>query len=145
MKPALRLKHPDHPSYLRHRQQLWVQILLPMLLGTAVFVVAPAAVWAIRMGGGGNVGRWAAISTIWLLLPAMVAGAILLAILLVLIFMTGRIQEWIPRYSYSLQHFFARAAAGTRRGAEMVRKPVLAIRGLGSLAKNSLKRLRERV
>ena len=138
-------KGVDHPSYRDHRRQMWTQILLPVLIGAAAFVVGPIVAWLAAFGGGGDVGRWATISTMWLLLPVMIAGAILLLVLIALIFAAGKISGWILRYSYRAQRIAARAEWGTRRAAAMIQKPVLAVRELGSLARTGLQRLRERV
>lgn len=145
MKSAHALKAPDHPSYKTHRRQLWTQILIPVLIGAAVFLVAPVAAWISALGGTGNVSRWAAISTMWLLIPVMMAGLILLAVLAVAAYLAGKAGEILPRYSYPAQRFAARAAMGTGRAAEMIRRPVLAVRALGSMARARLLRLRERV
>ena len=138
-------KTSDHPSYRAHRRQVWAQILLPVLLGAAAVVVAPVAAWLAVFHGSGDVGRWAAISTMWVLLPVMMAGLILLVVLIVLIYLAGRIAGWIPRYSFGAQRFAARAADGTSRAAAMIRMPVLAVRGFGSRVKTGLQRLRERI
>ncbi|MFH1184646.1 MAG: hypothetical protein V1755_06355 [Chloroflexota bacterium] len=138
-------KITNHPSHRTHRRQVWTQILLPVLIGAAALVVGPLIAWLAVFDGGGDVGRWAAISTMWVLLPVMIAGAILLVVLIVLIFVAGRIAGWIPRYSLQAQRFAAQAAGGTRRAAAMIRTPVLAVRGFGSRVKTGLQRLRERI
>ena len=133
-----------HPSYKLHRRQVRTQILLPVLIGAFAFFVAPIAAWVAASGGSGDVGRWAAISTMWLLIPAMIAGMVLLVVLILLIYLTGMITGRIPRYSYQAQSIAARVAGGTQRATAMIRKPVLAFRALGSTAKAALRRLRER-
>jgi len=135
----------DHPSYRVHRHQVWAQILLPVLLGAVALVVAPLVAWLAVFDGGGELGRWAAMSTMWVLLPVMMAGLILLVVLIVMIFVAGRLSGWIPRYSFRAQRFAARAADGTSRAAAMIRRPVLAVRALRSRVRTSLQRLRERM
>jgi hypothetical protein len=123
------IKRPRHASYNAHRRQFWVQIMLPVL---------------VRLNGAGDVGRWAAISTMWLLWPMMIGLIVLLALLVTAIFLATRLGSWLPTYSLRAQKFASDAALGTRRGAEMVRKPVLAMRALGDAAKAGFRRLRER-
>jgi hypothetical protein len=135
----------DHLSYKAHRRQVGSQILLPVLIGVVVFVAGPIIAWLAAFGGAGDVGRWAEISTMWLLIPVMIGGAIQLAALVALIYGIGRVIGWIPQYSYRAQRIAARIQQGTRRGTEMIRRPVLAVRELGTLAKAGLLRLRERV
>lgn len=134
----------QHGSYKSHRRQVWTQILLPVLIGAAAFIVASIVAWVAALGGGGDVGRWAAISTMWLLIPAMIAGMVLLVVLIAFIYVTGMITGRIPRYSVQAQRIAARAAGGTKRAAAMIRSPALALRELGSTAKAALQRIRER-
>ena len=145
MKSPQSLKPPEHDSYQQHRRQLWAQILLPVLLGAAVFVVAPLVVWLTLMGGSGDLSRWSEIATMWLLIPAMIGGLIVLAVLIALSLLTNGIAGWIPRKTYRLQWMAARAAGGSRRAAEIIRRPVLAVKGVGSFIRNRVQRLRERV
>ena len=136
---------PQHPSYKAHRRQFWIQILLPVLIATLLLVIAPITVWITRMGAAGAVVRWAAISTMFLLIPVMIVLAIVFVVLVSAIYVSSRVGAWLPRYSLRAQKLAGSAAAGTRLGAEMVRKPVLAVRALGSLARSQFRRLRERV
>lgn len=137
-------KSPTHTSFRRHRRQVWSQILLPVILGAAALVAAPLAAWLTAMDGGGDVSRWAAISTMWVLIPVMLGALILLVAVVALAFLTARISGWIPTYSYRIQRSAARASGGTRRAAEMIRKPVLAIRAVGDLMKRRVRQLRGR-
>jgi hypothetical protein len=96
------------------------------------------------LNSAGDVGRWAAISTMWLLLPMMIGLVVLFAVLVTASFLAARLGSWLPTYSLRAQKFASNAAVQTRRGAEMVRRPVLAARALGNAAKTSFRRLRER-
>jgi hypothetical protein len=136
---------PEHASYRNHRRQVWWQIQLPVLLAALVLLVAPIVAWLTTMSGGGDVARWAAISTIWLLLPVMIFGLIILVALFGVIFVAARLAGWIPRYSHRAQQVARRIAGGTRRGMDMVRRPVLAVHELGALARAGFHRLRERM
>lgn len=138
-------KVPSHTSYRRHQRQVRIQILLPMILGAAALMAAPLAVWFTVMDAGGDVSRWAAISTMWLLIPVMIGALILLVAVSALAYLTARISGWIPAYSYRIQRIALRAQDGTRRATELIRKPVLAVRAIGDLMRRRVKRLRERV
>lgn len=138
-------KAPGHASYRRHRRQVWAQILLPVIIGALALMAAPVAAWLTAMDGGGDISRWAAVSTMWLLIPLMIGALILLVIVSALAFITARISGWIPTYSYRIQRIAVRAQAGTQRAAEMIRKPVLAVRAAGDLVRSRIQRLRERV
>ncbi len=65
----------DHLSYRLHRKQMWTQILLPIILTFLVFIAIIVLTSLATFRGNGDVGRWAAISTIWLVLPVMIAGS----------------------------------------------------------------------
>jgi hypothetical protein len=142
MKTSLPRRAADHDSYRLHRRQVWWQIVLPVLVAALALLAAPIIAWQLSFGGAGDVGRWAAISSMWLLIPVIFGGAILLAAVCALIFVTVRINSWVPTFSYRAQRFAARAADGALRASEIVRRPVLAVKGLGTLARTGFKRLR---
>jgi heme/copper-type cytochrome/quinol oxidase subunit 2 len=75
MKSKLLLSQ-DHPSYQLHRKQMWTQILLPILLTVLVFIAVIVLTSIATFRDNGDVGRWAAISTIWLVMPVMIVGLI---------------------------------------------------------------------
>ncbi len=142
MKSSLPRRAPDHDSYRLHRRQVWWQIVLPVLVAALALIVAPILLWQLSFGGAGDVGRWAAVSTMWLLIPVIFGGVILLAAVCALVFVAVRINGWVPTFSYRAQRFASRAADGALRASEIGRRPVLALKGLGKLARTGFKRLR---
>ena len=124
MKSKLLLSQ-DHPSYHLHRRQMWTQILLPILLTVLVFIAVIVLTSIATFRNNGDVARWAAISTIWLVLPVMITGLILLAILLAIIYLLARLIGVIPPYSDQAQRFVFQIEGYVKRGTEMILRPVL--------------------
>jgi hypothetical protein len=114
----------DHASYQLHRKQMWTQILLPLLLTILVFIGIIVLTSIATFRNNGDVARWAAISTIWLVIPVMFAGLIVLAILAAIIYLLARLIGIIPPYSHEAQRIIYRIEGYIKRGTEMVVKPV---------------------
>lgn len=134
----------DHPSYKKHRRQLWTQILLPMLLAVLVFLAITALTSVVTFRDHGDVARWAAISTIWLVLPVMLAGLLFLVLLIALIYLVAKVATLIPPYTYEGQRIMYRIDGSIRRVAAMIRRPVLGLKELGTVLRTSLARARDR-
>ena len=139
MKSKLLLSQ-DHPSYQLHRKQVWTQILLPILLTVLVFIAMIVLTSIATFRDNGDVGRWAAISTIWLVLPVMIAGIVLLIFLLAIIYLLARFISMIPPYSDQAQRFVYQIEGYVKRSTEMIVKPVLFV----DLIKLQIKKIMER-
>jgi hypothetical protein len=61
-----------------------------------------------------------------------------------MIYLMARVTTLIPPYSYQAQRIVYRFEAGVKRGAEMVRKPVLALQELAALVKAYIVKFQER-
>lgn len=136
------LPKPEHYSYLLHRRQRTTQIILPVVLSALVFVGLIVLVGWGAFRSGGDVGRWAAVSTIWLILPLMIAGLILLAVLIVLIFLLARALGILPYYTGRVQDAVHRAGGYIMRGADLAVKPILVLNGWAGTIKAFLGRIR---
>ncbi len=153
MKSSLPLPHSprseNHLSYQAHRKQVWQQILLPILLTTVIFIAVIALIVNNSLRGNSDVGRWAAMSTIWILLPVLMAGFIFLIILGALIYLMLRLINIIPQYSYQAQRIFYRIESGAKTISKMAHKPMLLAQALtqelGTLAKAAIKKAQERM
>lgn len=139
------LRSEDHLSYKAHRKQVWQQILLPILLTTVVFIAVIALLINNSLRGNSDVGRWAAMSTIWILLPVLATGFILLIILGALIYLILRLINLIPPYSYQAQRIFHRIENGAKDINKIAHKPVILFQELGKLVKTAMKKAQERM
>ena len=137
--------HPDHTSLRTHRRQLWTQILLPILIAVIVFIAVIVLLSLGTFRNNGDVDRWAAISTIWMVLPVMILSLVLIVGLGAMIYALGWITQVIPTYSYKAQGFIYQVEAGVRRVAGIAHKPVLLFHEFGTFIKAIVKKVRERI
>jgi predicted PurR-regulated permease PerM len=106
------------------------QILLPIVLAVLLALALTYLVSSATSNGTGDVGRWAAISTIWLSIPTMAAGVLLLVLLGSLIYLLATGLHWLPTYTGKAQDYAYRARKFVRRLANQVVRPVLIFEGL---------------
>ncbi len=128
---------PVHESYQRHRRQLATQIILPMVLAALLFVALVVLINLATFRGSGDVARWAAVSTIWIAAPIMIASLIFLAVLVGLIYLLARLLGIAPIYTNKAQNFVQKLGIRIRLAADASVKPVLFLDSIGA----SIKRL----
>ncbi len=138
------VRHKPHLSVQKHRTQLWTQILLPVLLAAAVLIAVIVLTALDTVRGQGDVSRWAALSTIWLTLPLLLTGLLLLAVLIGSIYLLSRLLELIPPYSLLAQVLFYRVEAGAKRISTMIIRPAVFFEEIGWQIRKRLGRKSER-
>ena len=131
---------PVHESYKRHRKQRATQIILPVVLAALLFLGLVVLVNIATFGYNGDVGRWAAISTMWIAIPVCAMGFAFLLILGGLVYLMGQLLGIAPRYTGRAQNFVHKLAIRIRRFADLVVKPVFAVNGFGATIKALLGR-----
>ena len=135
------LPHPEHYSYLLHRKQRTRQIILPVIISAILMLALIVLICLATFSSGGDVGRWAAISTIWIIIPVMIAGLILLAILVGLIYLMARALSALPHYTGIAQDYVHLAKAYIIRGADMAARPIFAVDGFVENIKAFIERI----
>ena len=126
-----RLPSPaEHPSYQLHRRQLWTQILIPILVVVLLLVALIVLISFATFRDGGEVERWAAISTIWIVIPILFAGLVVLLLFVGLVYGMAKLLALIPPYSGYAQKLVWRIEGYVRRWADASVKPVLALDGI---------------
>jgi hypothetical protein len=131
---------PVHESYRRHRKQQIGQIILPIVLAAILFLGMVVLVNIATFRDNGDVGRWAAISTMWIAIPVCITGCVFLALLGGLVYLMGRLLGVAPRYTGKAQDFVHKLAIRIRRVADMTVKPIFAVNGFGATIKSLLGR-----
>lgn len=134
------LPKPVHESYLRHRKQRTSQVLLPVLLAAILFVAAIVLINIATFGNQGDVGRWAAISTMWIVIPICIMGFVFLALVAGMIYLMGRLLGVAPNYTGEAQNFIHKLAIRIRRAADMTVRPIITLNGYGATIKALLGR-----
>lgn len=131
---------PIHASYQRHRKQRISQILLPIILAALLFVVMVVFINIATFSYSGDVGRWAAISTIWLSIPVCIMGLVFLALLVGLVYLLGRLLGIAPTYTIQAQNFVHKLAIRIRLMADKIVKPIISLNSFGASVKTLLGR-----
>ncbi len=124
-----KLPHHEHYSYQLHRKQRVTQVILPVMLGVLLMTGMIALISLAALKSGGDVGRWAAISTIWIVIPIIIAGLVFLAILIGLIYLMSLGLGVLPRYTGIAQDYVYKASAYLLRAADVAVRPVIALNG----------------
>jgi hypothetical protein len=121
-----------HVSYQRHRREVRQQILLPILLTTLILGVLGALLIVTIFAWNGDAVRWAAVSTMWLIIPVLVVGVLLLAVLIGIIILLGRVARILPPYSSQAQQVFWMIEGGAKKISDGLAHPVVFLKGIAA-------------
>jgi hypothetical protein len=135
------LPHPEHYSYQLHRKQRVSQIILPVVISALALIGMIALISFATFKSGGDVGRWAAISTIWMVIPVLIAGLVVLIILIGLIYLMARALGALPHYTAIAQKYVNLAKGYIVLGANMAVKPIIAVEGFIGNVQAFIKRI----
>jgi hypothetical protein len=96
---------PERKSYVKHRRDVTRQIILPIILVTLIGIV-----FAVLAGFGAtqnspNIGLWADISLIWLIIPMMLLALIILALTIAMVYGLNRLLKVSPHYTGQAQTY----------------------------------------
>ena len=130
-----KIPQPVHESYKRHRKELAWQIILPVALTALLIVALIVLVNIAAFNEGGDAARWAAVSTIWIIISVMIAGLVFLALLVALVYLMKRLLNITPTYTGMAQDYVHKAAGYIKRGADLAVKPILFLDGIGASIK----------
>jgi hypothetical protein len=126
---------PVHASYQRHRRQVTLQIILPMVLTGLLFLAACGWITFATFRWNGDVARWAAISTIWIAIPVMIVSLVFLFLLAGIIYLLARLLGIAPVYTHKAQNFVQKLGIRIRLAANASVKPVIFLDSIGATIK----------
>jgi heme/copper-type cytochrome/quinol oxidase subunit 2 len=127
-------------SYQNHRKQAWLQIFIPILITIALGLTLAFVIGSTALNEGGDSERWAAISTIWLVIPVLVFSLIVFALLIFGIYLMMRLLKLSPPYSAKAQYLVNRATQYTQHYSDLAVKPVLFLEGVIASIKTFFRR-----
>ena len=127
-----KLPKPVHESYLKHRKDLAWKIILPVVLSAVLCLGLIVLINIATFRDGGDVQRWADISTMWIAIPTMLTLLIILALLGGIIYLLGRLLNIAPNYTALAQDFVHKIEGYVKRGADAVARPIISIDAIGA-------------
>jgi hypothetical protein len=111
-----------------------------MVLAALLFIAVVVLIILATANGTGDVARWAAISTMWILIPIFIMGFVFLALLVGLIYLFARLLGIAPVYTGKVQDFVHKLAIRIRRAADMAIRPIISVNSVGATVKALLGR-----
>lgn len=133
---------PERYSYIKHRQDVNRQIMLPVIF-VAVMVIILAALTLFSFQNGGDVGKWAAVAIIWMVIPLMALMLVVLAAAWGMVYLLGRLQQVSPRYTGIAQAYFLWFNAQIILWTDKIIQPVLKVKAWLSLFSKEEKQTEE--
>lgn len=127
-----KLPQPVHESYLKHRRDFTWKILFPVILSSVLCIGLIVLINIATFRGGGDVGRWAAISTMWIAIPTIIGMLIVLALLAGIIYLLAKLLNLLPPYTAKVQDFFYKIESHAKRGADAAAKPIISINAVAA-------------
>jgi hypothetical protein len=131
--------HRNLKSQRAHRWQTFWQIIFPLIAGVAL------AAWGLTalMGAqAGNVTRMSQIATIVMLVPLVLVGLMLLVVTIALIYLLGRLMNWIPPQTYRVQRGVQAVSSRVVSTTDALLKPFIGVQSWLSAANTVIKRRR---
>ena len=106
-----------------------------MVLAALLFVAVVVLINVATFQWGGDVARWAAISTMWITIPVFIMGLVFLVLLGALIYLLAQLLGIAPTYTSQAQNFVHKLAIRVRRAADIPVKPIIYLDGIGATIK----------
>lgn len=110
-------------TYQQHKRQATWQILLPLVL-TAVILLAVgilAGISAFKEPALGT--RWAGISMIMLIIPALLGGGLFVLLIAVLIYGLAKLYQVVPIYSLIARSYVFKTAFFVHQWSDRIVRP----------------------
>ena len=125
-----KLPQPVHESYMKHRKERMWKVIFPVVLSVVLCIAMIVLINIATFRDGGDVARWAAVSTIWIVVPIMIGLLIFTALLGGLVYLMYKLLDITPTYTGLAQDYVHKAAIYIKRGADALVKPIINLNGI---------------
>jgi small-conductance mechanosensitive channel len=117
---------PRNPiTHERHRREVFWQIIFPFLVISLALLLL--AVMAAGLSAE-KASKWADISIIWMIIPALIFTLLLMILLGALVFLTLRLLHLLPFYFFKGQNWFVLVNVRLGHVEDRLAEPFLRIR-----------------
>lgn len=131
-KPIALLPPPPPDVGRTHRNQVRLQIWLPLALAAIVILVLMVLVVLANGTGTPSIHVWGNVAAMYVILPVLMLSLVLMAVLGGLVYLMTRVLKVTPRYLHLAQAYASYVAAMSKLWADRLANPVLMLRGIGA-------------
>jgi len=118
------------------------QIIFPVALAAILFIALIVLINIATFRDNGDVARWAAVSTIMIVVPIMIGLMILLALLIGIVYLLVRLLNITPTYTGMAQDYVHLAAVYIKRALDAAVKQVIDLQGVFASIEAFFKKLK---
>ena len=134
-KPQFVLPERNPQTHAAHRRDVLRQITLPLVIGSLLLVAGMALVIIAAAGANGEVRRWADLSLIWLILPALIFSLLILGLLFGLTYLVSKLLGILPGYARLVQDGYTGLTGKVMHLSDALVLPVLKLKGWSAAAR----------
>lgn len=124
-------------THAEHRREVFWQITLPLVIGILLLLAALAAIIFSVIQPVTDVGRWADVSLMWLILPSLFFALIILVIMIGLVYAVSQLLRIIPRYARIIQLYFEQGKGKVSQLTNLIVEPILRINSVWAAARRA--------
>jgi len=117
-------------THSEHKREVFWQITLPLVIGILVILAAVGAIIFSITQPVTDVGRWADVSLMWLILPSLFFALLFLILLAGLIYAISFLLRLVPRYALIIQLYFEQARSKVGQLMNLSTEPILRINSI---------------
>jgi len=114
-------------THAEHRREVFWQITFPLMIGM-LLVLAAVAIILSAIQPVTDVGRWADVSLMWLILPSLFFALILLVLLVGFVYLISYLLRLIPHYALIVQLYFEAGKNKVSQFSNLIIEPLLRMR-----------------
>ena len=117
-------------THAEHRREAFWQITFPLVIGIPLLLAAVAVIIISATQPVTDVGRWADVSLMWLILPSLFFALILLVLLIGFVYLISYLLRLIPHYALVVQLYFEAGKNKISQLSNLSIEPILRIRAI---------------
>lgn len=132
MDTPIKRRYPERnpKTHAEHKREVFWQITLPLIIGSLLLLAALSAIIFSAIQPVTDVGRWADVSLMWLILPTLFFALIILVIMVGLVYAISLLLRIIPRYACIIQLYFEQAQGKISQLTNLLVEPILRVNSL---------------
>lgn len=117
-------------TYAKHRRDVFWQITFPLVIGMLLLLAAVALIIFSAIQPVTDVGRWADVSLMWLIVPSLFFALILLVLLIAFVYLISFLLRLIPHYALIVQLYFEAGKNKVSQLSNLMIEPLLRMRSV---------------